>query len=109
VTEPFVDKTTSGADRSNGRIRVDVVHDKLEAMGCPGWIAEPGLWLQWDYAAGPMLAGKRVVFFVAWLAWSRFRVVVPLRNHHPVPSVIARPRGNVPPLGWCADVRAHGQ
>jgi hypothetical protein len=35
-----------------------------------------------------MLAGQRVVLFVAWLAWSRFRVVVPLRDRT-MPSVIA--------------------
>jgi hypothetical protein len=28
------------------------------------FITESGLWLQWDYAAGPMLAGHRVVLFV---------------------------------------------
>jgi hypothetical protein len=53
------------------------------------WTTEPGLWLQWDYAAGPMLAGQRIVLFVAWLAWSRFRVVIPLRDRT-MPSVIAR-------------------
>jgi transposase len=114
VTEPFVDKIHEWVDRSDGRIRADVVHTKLEAMGYPGserttrrvvavvkeqwrrsshrvympWITEPGLWLQWDYAAGPMLAGQRIVLFVAWLAWSRFRVVVPLRERT-MPSVIA--------------------
>ena len=35
-----------------------------------------------------MLAGQRVVLFVAWLSWSRFRVVVPLRDRT-MPSVIA--------------------
>lgn len=114
VTEPFVDKINEWIDRSDGRIRADVVHEKLGVMGYPGserttrrvvaalkeqwrrashrvympWITEPGLWLQWDYAAGPMLAGQRVVLFVAWLAWSRFRVVVPLRDRT-MPSVIA--------------------
>ena len=114
VAEPFVDKIHEWVDRSDGRIRADVVHDKLEAMGYPGserttrrvvavvkerwrrsshrvympWITEPGLWLQWDYAAGPMLLGQRVVLFVAWLSWSRFRVVVPLRDRT-MPSVIA--------------------
>lgn len=114
VSEPFVDKIHEWVDRSDGRIRADVVHDKLVAMGYPGserttrrvvaavkdrwrrsshrvympWITEPGLWLQWDYAAGPMLAGQRVVLFVAWLAWSRFRVVIPLRDRT-MPSVIA--------------------
>ena len=114
VTEGFVDKIHEWVDRSDGRIRADVVHDKLEAMGYPGserttrrvvavvkeqwrrdshrvympWITEPGLWLQWDYASGPWLAGQRVVLFVAWLAWARFRVVVPLRDRS-MPSVIA--------------------
>jgi len=114
VTEPFVDKIHEWVDRSDGRIRADVVHEKLVAMGYPGserttrrvvavvkeqwrrtshrvympWITEPGLWLQWDYAAGPMLAGQRIVLFVAWLAWSRIRVVLPLRDRT-MPSVIA--------------------
>jgi hypothetical protein len=35
-----------------------------------------------------MLAGQRIVLFVAWLAWSRFRVVVPLRDRT-MPSVIS--------------------
>jgi hypothetical protein len=38
------------------------------------------LWLQWDYGDGPEVAGVRAVLFCAWLAWSRFRVVVPLRD-----------------------------
>jgi transposase len=114
VTDPFVDKINEWIDRSDGRVRGDVVHQKLEAMGYPGserttrrvvaalkeqwrrtshrvympWITEPGLWLQWDYAAGPMLAGQRIVLFIAWLAWSRFRVVIPLRDRT-MPSVIA--------------------
>ena len=36
VTEPFVDKINEWIDRSDGRIRADVVHEKLEAMGYPG-------------------------------------------------------------------------
>ena len=114
VSEPFVDKIMEWIDRSDGRIRADVVHKKLVAMRYPGserttrrvvaalkeqwrrqshrvympWIPEPGLWLQWDYAAGPLLAGQRIVLFCAWLAWSRFRVVIPLRDRT-MPSVIA--------------------
>jgi hypothetical protein len=38
-----------------------------------------------------MLAGQRIVLFVAWLAWSRFRVVVPLRDRT-MPSVILKMR-----------------
>ena len=44
------------------------------------WIPQPGLWLQWDYGDGPVVCGVRAVLFCAWLAWSRFRVVVPLRD-----------------------------
>jgi transposase len=45
------------------------------------------LWLQWDYGDGPEVAGTRAVLFCAWLAWSRFRVVVPLRDRT-LPSVV---------------------
>jgi hypothetical protein len=36
--------------------------------------------MQWDYADGPKIGGRATVLFCAWLAWSRFRVVVPLRD-----------------------------
>jgi hypothetical protein len=52
------------------------------------WITEPGLWLQYDFADGPMVAGRRVVLLVAWLAWSRYRVVIALRDRT-APSVFA--------------------
>jgi hypothetical protein len=45
------------------------------------------LWLQWDYGDGPEVAGRRAVLFCAWLAWSRFRVVVPLVDKT-LPSVV---------------------
>jgi transposase len=93
-------------DRSGARIRADKAHEVLVAMGYAGsyrttrravaeakrcwrnkhgrrtrpWIAQPGLWLQFDYGDGPEVAGVRAVLFCAWLAWSRFRVVVPLRD-----------------------------
>ena len=51
------------------------------------WIPEPGLWAQWDYGEGPVIAGARTVLFCAWLAWSRYRVVVPLREKT-LPSVV---------------------
>jgi len=51
------------------------------------WIPQPGLWLQWDYGDGPEVQGVRAVLFCAWLAWSRFRVVVPLRDKT-LPSVV---------------------
>jgi transposase len=106
VAEPFADKIAEWIDRSQGRIRADVVHRKLMVMGYEGserttrrvvaalkrswrrtsaraykpWIPEPGLWLQWDYGDGPVVDGTKTVLFCAWLAWSRFRVIIPLAD-----------------------------
>jgi transposase len=114
VADAFAEKIDEWVRRSNGKVRADVVHAKLVAMGYPGserttrrvvsalkaayraechriyrpWIPEPGLWLQWDYAEGPLVEGLRVVLFCAWLAWSRYRVIIPLRDKT-LPSVIA--------------------
>ena len=52
------------------------------------WITEPGLWLQYDFADGPLVAGRKIVLLVAWLAWSRYRVVIALRDRT-APSVFA--------------------
>ncbi len=109
----FAAKIDELVDRSNGRIRADVAHGKLVAIGYEGserttrrwvaqsrrrwrarhgrrtrpWIPEPGLWMQWDYGDGPRIDGRATVLFCAWLAWSRFRVVVPLREKT-MPSVV---------------------
>jgi hypothetical protein len=113
VTDPFAEKVTEWVDRSQGRVRADVVHRKLEALGYRGserttrrvvaalkadwrrtsmrayrpWIPEPGLWLQWDYGDGPTVGGRKTVLFCAWLAWSRFRVILALPDRT-LPSVI---------------------
>lgn len=47
------------------------------------WITEPGLWLQFDWGQGPRVPGpggqlRTTLLFCAWLAWSRFRVVIPV-------------------------------
>jgi len=52
------------------------------------WVTEPGMWLQYDYGDGPVIDGAKTVLFVAWLAWSRFRVVIALRDKT-MPSVFA--------------------
>jgi len=52
------------------------------------WVTEPGMWLQYDYGDGPVVDGVKTVLFVAWLAWSRFRVVIALRDKT-MPSVFA--------------------
>jgi transposase len=100
----FAEKIEEWVDRSRGKIRADVAHQRLVAMGYMGserttrravaaakrcwraehgrrtrpWVTEPGLWMQWDYGDGPPVAGRATVLFCAWLAWSRFRVVLPL-------------------------------
>jgi transposase len=114
VSDPFCDKIIEWIDKSQGRVRADVAHRRLEAMGYQGserttrrvvaalkagwvrehrrgykpWIPEPGLWLQWDYGDGPMVAGGKTHLFCAWLAWSRFRVIVALVDKS-LPSVIS--------------------
>src|SRR5579875_403549 len=113
LCDPFAAKVSEWIDRSQGRIRADVVHRKLEGLGYLGserttrrvvaalkaewrrtssraykpWIPEPGLWLQWDYGDGPVVAGRKTVLFCAWLAWSRFRVIIALADRT-LPSVI---------------------
>jgi hypothetical protein len=102
----FAAKIEELVDRSHGQIRADIAHGKLVAIGYQGserttrrwvadvkrrwrrkhgrrtrpWIPEPGLWMQWDYGDGPRIDGVATVLFCAWLAWSRFRVVLPLRD-----------------------------
>ncbi|MGH2803278.1 MAG: IS21 family transposase [Thermoleophilaceae bacterium] len=102
--DAFAGKVEEWVDRSRGRIRADRAHERLVAMGYMGserttrravarakrrwrqehgrrtrpWTVEPGLWMQWDYGDGPEVAGRSTVLFCAWLAWSRFRVVLPL-------------------------------
>jgi transposase len=109
----FAAKIDELVDRSHGQIRADVAHGKLVAIGYRGserttrrwvadakrrwrrkygrrtrpWIPEPGLWMQWDYGDGPTVEDRATVLFCAWLAWSRFRVVVPLRDKT-LPSVV---------------------
>ena len=109
----FLAKIEELVDRSHGQIRADKAHGKLVAIGYQGsprttrrwvadakrrwrrkhgrrtrpWIPEPGLWMQWDYGDGPKIDSVVTVLFCAWLAWSRFRVVVPLRDKT-LPSVV---------------------
>jgi transposase len=113
LVDPFSEKIDELVDRSRARIRADKAHGVLVAMGFEGsyrttrravaeakrrwrqrhgrrtrpWIPQPGLWLQWDYGEGPEVQDVRAVLFCAWLAWSRFRVVVPLRDKT-LPSVV---------------------
>ena len=77
-------KIEEWVERSNGKIRADVVFDKLAALGFDGsertvrravaavkvnyragrrrvyrpWIPEPGMWAQWDWGQGPRIDGR---------------------------------------------------
>jgi hypothetical protein len=46
------------------------------------------MWLQYDFGDGPLVEGVKTTLFVAWLAWSRFRVVLAIRDKT-APSVMA--------------------
>jgi transposase len=113
VTGEFVEKVEELVARSHGKIRADKAHERLVAMGYLGsdrstrrrvaeakyryrqkygrrtrpWIPEPGLWMQWDYGDGPVIKGRATSLFCSWLAWSRFRVVLPLWDRT-LPSVV---------------------
>jgi transposase len=113
MIERFAEEIVELVVRSHGTIRADKAHETLVAMGYMGserttrravaeakrrwrrehgrryrpWIPEPGLWMQWDYGDGPEVAGRSTVLFCAWLAWSRFRVVLPLWDKT-MPSVV---------------------
>ena len=109
----FLPKIEELVERSNGKVRADVVHERLVVMGFDGgerttrravaaakdsyrsghrrvfrpWTPEPGLWLQWDYGHGPVVRGRQTLLWCAWLAWSRFRVVLPIFDKT-LPTVI---------------------
>ena len=124
LTGGFMPKIEELVDRSKGKIRADVAHRKITAMGYRGserstrravaevkqawragrrrryrpWVPEPGMWLQWDWGEGPRIGGRRTQLFCAWLAWSRFRVVIPAWDQQ------------LGTLTWCLDqaLRAAG-
>jgi hypothetical protein len=101
--DPFLGKIEELVANSQGRVRADVVHQRLVAMGFAGtdrttrravaeaksawkagnrrkyrpWTPEPGMWMQFDWGEGPRVGGRRTQLFCAWLSWSRFRVVLP--------------------------------
>jgi transposase len=114
LIDPYVEKLEEWMEASNGKIRADVAHDKLVAMGYPGserttrravavarsgyraghrrvhrpWVPEPGLWFQYDFGDGPVVESVKAVLFCAWLAWCRFRVVLAIRDKT-LPTVVA--------------------
>ena len=102
LIDEYVDKVVELVDRSKAKVRADVVHERIVAMGFAGderttrravaeakatwradnrrpfkpWVPEPGLWLQFDWGEGPRVWSRRTSLFCAWLAWCRFRVVI---------------------------------
>jgi transposase len=103
LIDVFLPKVEELVEASQGKVRADVIHRRLQAMGFVGterttrravaaaktawragrrrtfrpWVPEPGMWLQFDWGEGPRVGGRRTQLFCAWLSWSRFRVVIP--------------------------------
>lgn len=103
ITDAFADKIEELVEHSKGKIRADKVHERLAIMGLVAsertvrraveeakahytagnrrvyrpWIPEPGLWCQFDWGQGPKIDGRQTQLFCAWLAWSRYRMVIP--------------------------------
>jgi transposase len=114
LIDEYLPKIEEWVERSAGKVRADVAHDKLVALGFTGserttrravavvkrnyrvgrtrvhrpWVTEPGMWLQYDFGDGPVIDGVKTTLFIAWLAWSRFRVVLAIRDKT-TPSVMA--------------------
>ena len=126
LVDAFLPKLEEWMEASNGKVRADVAHDKLVALGYSGserttrravaaarrswqaghrrvhrpWVPEPGLWFQWDFGVGPVVDGAATLLFCAWLAWSRFRVVVPIRDRT-LPTVVAAIDQTLRRFGGC--------
>ena len=114
LIDAFLPKLEEWVQRSGGQLRADIAHRKLVDLGFQGsarttrravaevranwragrtrvhrpWLPEPGMWVQYDFGDGPPVAGVPTQLFCAWLAWSRFRVVLPILDKT-LPTVIA--------------------
>lgn len=114
IIDDYLDKIEQWVEDSLGKIRADVAHKKLVTMGYQGsertcrravamvkacyaagnrrvyrpWVPEPGMWFQYDFGDGPIIAGRATTLYCAWLAWCRFRVVLPILDKA-LPTVIA--------------------
>jgi hypothetical protein len=114
LVDPNREKLEEWVDRSRGKVRADVAHEKLIPLGYSGserttrravaeaktaywagrwrvhrpWVAEPGMWFQYDFGDGPLVNGVGTQSFCTWPAWCRFRVVLALLDKT-LPSVMA--------------------
>jgi transposase len=103
LVDLYAEKIEELVDHSHAKVRADVVYDRLVAIGFSGdertvrravaegkaqyrnghrrtyrpWIPEPGMWLQHDWGWGPVIDLRQTYLFCAWLAWSRYRVIIP--------------------------------
>jgi transposase len=85
VHEKLVPLGYPGAQRSTSRAvaQVKAAWKLTHQRHYRPWLTEPGKWLQFDWGEGPKVPGpdgvlRRTFLFCAWLAWSRFRVVIPV-------------------------------
>ena len=100
IIDPFWPKIEEWVERSAGKIRADVVFDKLKALGFTGsertvrravaevkanhrrgrrrvyrpWIPEPGMWAQWDWGTGPQVAGEAYLTLRDRSGWDSDRI-----------------------------------
>ena len=133
LIDPFLGKVEEWVDRSNGKIRGGCRVRQVGGVGVHRfgahstargrrreanyrhgrrrvyrpWIAEPGLWAQWDWGQGPSIGGRATNLFCAWLGWSRTRVVFPTWDRT-LPTVIgsldrAMRRFGGAPTYWLTD------
>lgn len=126
LIDEFLPKVQEWVKHSKGGIRADKAHEKLLPLGYTGserttrravqeakaaynlgrnrvhrpWVTEPGMWLQYDFGDGPVIDGRKTVLFCAWVAWSRFRVVLALRDRT-APTVFAALDVTLRRLGGC--------
>ena len=114
LIDEYLAKIEEWVEHSAGKVRADKAHEKLLTLGYAGserttrravaavrkdyrlgrvrvhrpWVTEPGMWVRYDFGDGPVIDGVRTTLFCAWLAWSRFRVVLAIRDKT-MPSVVA--------------------
>lgn len=134
LIDGFLPQVEAWVQNSQGKVRADVVHDKLLALGFTGserttrravasvkaayrlgrvrvhrpWVSEPGLWLQYDFGDGPVIDGVKTVLFCAWLAWSRFAGGAAAAGQDTA-ECVRRPGRDAAPTGGRADVCADRQ
>ena len=126
IIDDYLDKIEEWVELSHGKIRAEVAHKKLVAMGYQGsertsrrgvamvkasfaagnrriyrpWVPEPGMWFQYDFGDGPSIDGRATTLYCAWLAWCRFRVVLATLDKT-LPTVIACIDTTLRRLGGC--------